>query len=143
MMRKLSDKSITIRGKVVSRINIIGTNTCDYSAWEPTAIMGRHSSITTFGPGGDPFHGRQRWYGRIGSRPLPARIDRIPAGPERSRAVDRFQARQDRLGRGLIRRAFGVEVGKSGCKPFVSGAISCPCPADGSVGRAGRRGKKG
>ena len=43
----------------IHKIRIIGTSTVVYSAWEPSSVMGPHSTITTFDGS---------WFGRVGTR---------------------------------------------------------------------------
>lgn len=58
---------------------IIGTKVRVFSAWEPSSYCGPHSTLMTLGG---------QVHGRIGSRRLPAELDRLPAmTEERSTAV--------------------------------------------------------
>ena len=64
---------------------IMGTSTTVYEAYEPSSVMGNHSSshsTITMIDG--------EWYGKIATRRLPADINAMPIGPERSAAVDAF-----------------------------------------------------
>ena len=57
-----------------------------YSAWEPGKISGTHSTIT---------HLEDGWYGRIGTRWLPAELEALPGGSdERIAKVHAWQADQ-------------------------------------------------
>lgn len=85
---------------VVRATRIIGTKLVVFSAWEPSAMMGKHRTITT-------FDGDSEWYGQIGSRPLPADIEVLKGGsPERSEALRQFRQAQQIEAFGAIRAAF-------------------------------------
>ena len=60
---------------------IMGTSTTVYEAYEPSSVAGNHSTITMIDG---------EWYGKIATRRLPADINAMPIGPERSAAVDAF-----------------------------------------------------
>jgi len=59
--------------KTVHKYNIIGTNLVVYNAWEPSSVMGKHSSITFID---------SKCYGQIGHRHMPPEIDALPAGSQ-------------------------------------------------------------
>lgn len=83
---------------VVRATRTIGTMVVVFSAWEPSAMMGKHSTITTFDG---------EWYGQIGSRPLPTYIELLKGGsPERSEALRQFRQAQQIEAFGAIRAAF-------------------------------------
>lgn len=90
------DTSVKIHDRIVKRTNIITTDMYVYSVWEPSAVMGRHSTITTF----DGV-----WFGQIGTRPLPANIESL-SGPKRYEAVKAFHAAQYQEAHALIREVF-------------------------------------
>ena len=58
---------------------IAGTGIRVYTAWEPSGLMGEHSTITTIGG---------KWYGKIGSNPDRVIYDHLPVGQERFDAVE-------------------------------------------------------
>ncbi len=60
---------------------IMGTSTTVYEAYEPSSVAGNHSTITTIDG---------EWFGKIATRRLPAEINAMPIGLERSAAVDAF-----------------------------------------------------
>ena len=67
---------------------IAGTGIRVYTAWEPSGLMGAHSTITTIGG---------KWYGKIGSNPDRAIYDHLPVGQERFDAVEAaYQAQYER-----------------------------------------------
>lgn len=59
---------------------IIGTNVITYSAWVPSALMGRHSTIRSFD---------QQYWGRVGTERLPPTIEALPPGSDERIAVVR------------------------------------------------------
>lgn len=65
----------------VTGTRISGTNTTVYEAYEPSSVAGNHSTITMIDG---------EWFGKIATRRLPADINAIPVGPERSAAVHAF-----------------------------------------------------
>lgn len=72
--------------QIVRKSRIIGTRIDVYVVWEPSALTGQHSSLTTIDG---------KWYGRVGTRPLPAALDALPAmSDERYNAVKRFHEEQ-------------------------------------------------
>jgi len=84
-------------GVVVKRYNIITTDLWCYRAYEPSSIMGAHSTITTIDG---------KWYGEIGSRRLPGWMDAMPSGDERSRVVGEYIEANYEQEYALIVRAF-------------------------------------
>lgn len=59
-----------------------------FTAWEPSEIAGRHSTITTIDG---------RWYGRIGTGPDRKLYEHLPVGEERSEAVKKaYEAEYER-----------------------------------------------
>ena len=86
-----------VGNKVIEKYSIFTTDFVVYCVWEPSAIMWRHSTITTI---------NGKWYGRIGSRPLPPEMDKIPVGPERLAAVRKWQEDQYQEAYNLIIGAF-------------------------------------
>jgi len=115
-------------GVYVERVPMAG---CDspsflYSAWEPLEEPrdGRFYSHHTIGgphwediagPSFDPAVRRSRFMGRVGTKQLPGSIDSIPAGPERSRAVDAWHRAEEARAHALIRAAFpGLQGRESG-----------------------------
>lgn len=68
---------------LVQRVPIITSSTVVFSVYEKTESpleAGGHSTITT-------FDGRDGWYGRLGTRRLPAEVNSIPVGEERFEVV--------------------------------------------------------
>ena len=63
-----------VKGGWIHRTRIIGTTAVYYTAWEPTELAGRHSSITT--RQGSPFG---TWLGQIGTDPDPALFNHLPS----------------------------------------------------------------
>jgi len=63
---------------------IIDTTTVVYSAWTPSRLIGRHSTITS-------FDGAPGWWGRLGSERLPVELEGLkPGSDERIAAVRAF-----------------------------------------------------
>ncbi len=89
---------VVVDGKGIQKSPIIGTGIVEYSAWEPSALVGRHSSITSIAG---------EWYGRIGTRWPPPELERLPAwSDERMKAVGRWHEEQYQEAYDLIIRAF-------------------------------------
>lgn len=66
---------------------IIGTPTVVYTAWEPSELVGRHSTVTTYAG---------EWYGCIGTDPEKSLYDHVPVGEDRSMAVrDAYEQRYE------------------------------------------------
>ena len=67
---------------IVQRVPIITSSTVVFAVYEKTEspLGGGHSTITT-------FDDRAGWYGRLGTRRLPAIINEIPVGEERFETV--------------------------------------------------------
>lgn len=86
-----------VENKIIQRYSILTTDILVYSAWEPSTITGRHSTITSL---------NNKWYGRIGSRLLPPDINKIPFGPERLAAVEKWHKDQYQEAYSLIIEAF-------------------------------------
>ncbi|MBA7608583.1 hypothetical protein ES703_15761 [subsurface metagenome] len=87
-----------IGDKVVKKYSVATTNLIVYEAWEPSAIMGRHTSITSID---------SEWYGRIGTRYLSPELEKLPAGSEeRLRAVGKWHHEQYEEAYKLIIQAF-------------------------------------
>jgi hypothetical protein len=63
---------------------IAGTKITVYSAWEPCSLH-LHSTITLIDG---------EWYGRVGTRPLTAELNSLPASDERIKAVDAWHEAQ-------------------------------------------------
>lgn len=81
------------RNIIVKRFRIIGTNLIIYEAWEPSELMGRHSTVT--------FIGGKVW-GRIGTDPDQSLFEHLPVGDDRSEAVrkayqQRYQVAYDAI----------------------------------------------
>lgn len=53
-----------------------------FGAYEPSSIMGKHSTI---------LHVEGQCYGAVGTRRLPAEIEALPVGLKRSAACDAFR----------------------------------------------------
>jgi hypothetical protein len=74
----------------VVRIPRSGSMYVLYTAWEPAVGIGNglhlHSSLTSDEAG--------NILGRVGTRRLPEALARLPDGPERRKAIDRFLAEQ-------------------------------------------------
>lgn len=72
-------------GRVISRKRIIGTDVVIYEAWEPSSTTGPHGTIA---------QAEGQWYGRIGTRAVPAELfAAVPAhalDAERSAIVREF-----------------------------------------------------
>ena len=82
----------------VQRHRILGTRIMVYAAWERSSVMGKHSTITTIDG---------EWYGRVGTRHLPAWMNALPAmSDERSRIVGEYHDAQYGEAYDIIRRAF-------------------------------------
>lgn len=86
-----------IGDKVVKKYSVAATDLLVYDAWEPSAIMGRHSTITTI---------EGRWYGRVGTRYLTPDVEALPPGDERSRVVGKWHEDQYEEAYRLIIQAF-------------------------------------
>lgn len=87
-----------IGDKVVHKYNIIGTNLVVYNAWEPSSVMGKHSSITFID---------SKCYGQIGHRHMPPETEALPAGTEeRVNAVTQNYREQDEEAYRVIIEAF-------------------------------------
>lgn len=87
-----------IGDKVIKKYSVAATDLIVYEAWEPSAIMGRHSTITSIDG---------EWYGRIGTRYLPTELEELPAGSEeRLRAVGKWHEDQYEEAYRLILEAF-------------------------------------
>lgn len=85
-------------GYIVKRYQIIGTDTHVHGVWERMGGMGSHSTITTV---------NGEWYGRIGTRRLPAWMDALPAmSAERSRIVGEWHDAQYAQAYEMILAAF-------------------------------------
>ena len=77
----------------IRKINILGTNTYIFSAWEPTTLKGTnhtpiipsHSTITTI---------NGQWYGRIGTREITPELNSIPVGLERFEKMKEYREGQ-------------------------------------------------
>ena len=94
--------------KVVRCSSIIGTDWISCDAWEPEPFydpaMRGHSTITHLEP---PEVLRPAWYGRIGTRPLPAELEALkPFSDERLKAVGQWHEEQYAEGCALIKRVF-------------------------------------
>ena len=83
---------------VAHRYGICTTSIVAYDIWEPSALMGKHSTITTIDG---------KWYGSLPTRYLPQEIDALPAGSdERIAAVDAVHAELERQAETLVKAAF-------------------------------------
>jgi len=75
-----------VDSRIVARFSVIGTKMIVYEVWEPSSLMGRHSTVRTI---------NGEWYGRLGTKSLPYEIDQLPAGSnERLLAVGRWLDQQ-------------------------------------------------
>lgn len=98
MIAPYTNEHKSIGDKLVQKYNIIGASVMVYNAWEPSGIMGKHSTIT-FIDG--------KCYGRIGSRHLSPEIDKLPAlSNERLYAVRKAFEEQYQEAYNLIIQAF-------------------------------------
>ena len=84
-----------------------------YTAWEPSAVMGRHYSITTVAVGGE-----DRWYGQIGAAFLGAGLDGL-RGAARSQAIQATRKMEAARAFAAIRAAYpeavdGIESSSAG-----------------------------
>ena len=75
----------------VRKINIIGTNTEIYSAWEEAG----KSKLYTIGHN---FHTittiNEKWYGKTGTEELPETINSLPFGDERNAKINEYRKSQ-------------------------------------------------
>ena len=71
--------------QMVHRTPILCSTTVVFSVWERGTLCTTHSSITS---------DEQGWLGRLGTRRLPAELEALPAGDERSTRVRAFHAEQ-------------------------------------------------
>ncbi len=84
--------------KVVHKYNIIGTRLIVYNAWEPSSVMGKHSTITTIDG---------KWYGRLGTSQVPPDINALPAGSdERIKAVRTYFDKEETEAYRIVIEAF-------------------------------------
>lgn len=98
----LSETKRLDSGAIARRYQIIGTNIIVCDVWEPTSRTSErelygHSTITTFG---------DAWYGRVGTRNLPADLARLPYGDERIIRVTQWQEAEAEIAYAVIREAF-------------------------------------
>lgn len=82
---------------IAHRFGIIGTTTVVYQAWEPSTMMGRHSTVTFFDG---------ECYGRIGTDPDGSKFDHLPVGEERFAAVAAAYDERYQLAYAAILEAF-------------------------------------
>lgn len=91
-------------GVIVTRTNIITTDVHIYAAWEPSSVIGPHSSLMV--------HNAQ-WYGRISSRKLPRHLEDLkPLSNRRFVGVRKWQIQQDQESYEYILAAFPELKGK-------------------------------
>ena len=77
----------------IRKINILGTNTYIFSAWEPTILKGTnytpiipsHSTITNI---------NGQWFGRIGTREVTPELNSIPVGIKRFEKMKQYREKQ-------------------------------------------------
>jgi len=85
------DEYRSVGDVIVNRFRIIGTRTLVYQAlerWSSENGIGSHSSLTS-------VDGRDGWYGRVGTKRLPANLDALPAmTQERFDAVDAWHGQE-------------------------------------------------
>lgn len=83
----MNDSKVKLdNGMVVHRYGIIGTRSVVYAVYEPSAVCGKHSTIT---------HQFGQWYGRVGTRPLTPELDALKAmSQERFDSVGAFHEAQ-------------------------------------------------
>lgn len=98
----------------------------EYSAWEPSAPMSKHSTITTCdtedGPCGTSGR-RYEWLGRLGTRALTPEIDALRGGsPERIAACDAYRAAQHAVAVAAIVECF-PEAAEAAHGPKARGAL--------------------
>jgi hypothetical protein len=87
-----------IGDKVIRKYSVATTDLIVYEAWEPSALMGPHATITSID---------DKWYGRIGTRRPSAELEALPAGSEeRFRAVGKWYEDQYDDAYKLIVQAF-------------------------------------
>ena len=90
--RKIRDKKISAHG-------LIGTSYVMFKAYEPSGIMGNHSTITHYDDDG--------WYGDISTRRLPEDIEALPKySNERVEKVHEWQEKNYMESRKLIFEAY-------------------------------------
>lgn len=75
----------TKRTGLVHFYRIIGTARVVAVVLEPGSLTGTHSSVTTVGG---------KWYGYLGTRVLPADVEAMPVGKERTAKVDAYHIHQ-------------------------------------------------
>lgn len=96
--RDISDYVTLPDGKIVHRFAILTTSLVHYDVWEPSKMMGAHSTITVI---------NGSWYGSVTSRPLPAELDALTPGSEgRIKAVTAWQDANYALAEALIKATF-------------------------------------
>ena len=82
----------------VHRYSILTTDRVIYAVFESGTRWSTHSSWMT-GPHGEEL-------GTVTSRSVPKHIDRIPVGPKRWAALDKWRARLERICYSAIREAY-------------------------------------
>jgi hypothetical protein len=94
----LSNMTITIGDKIVTRVRLLGLDRYRYTAYEPSSLFGPHHTIT---------HHEGLCYGRIGTRAIPTEVKAMAGGSvERVAACRAWRVAQAEEAYGLIREAF-------------------------------------
>lgn len=96
-----------IGDKVIKKYSVATTDLIVYDAWEPSALMGPHATITSID---------DKWYGRIGTKRPPPELEALPRmSEERFRAVGKWYEDQYEEAYELIVQAFPeAKAGKRG-----------------------------
>jgi len=90
---------------LVRRYRILGTQTVVYDAWEPDERIAR-TGVEIFGHSMLTHHAG-RWWGQIGTGPLPASVDALPTrSDERSHAYRVWAVAEHARAYALIMQAF-------------------------------------
>jgi hypothetical protein len=80
---------------IVRKTRLTFRNTVVYSAWTKSAADGTHHTITS-------FVGVQGVWGKLGTENIPAAIDTMPTGMERSAAVRAWRTARQAAARAAI-----------------------------------------
>jgi len=89
--QRLKEGTMDNQNLFVQRVPICASSTVVFTVYEQTASPfgnNGHSTVTT-------FDGHEGWFGRLGTRTLPAWINAIPVGQERFEAVKGWRRLQN------------------------------------------------
>jgi len=86
-------------GEIAVQKVVISPNWIEYDVWEPSALVGKHHTITH-------LDGHDGWYGKLDTQFIPPDIEILPIGEERFSRVQGYREALELIASVYSRLAF-------------------------------------